>query len=370
MDDLKTIISKTLNQYQNAKQTSFKNNRLANYFRTEPKRYIESYIKRTGFHFNYDIKSSVGNGRWAIIPWIVLFDTDISTSATEGIDIAYLFAEDMSKVYLSLAQGWTYYHNEFGTKIGQTKIKAVSNYWRKNLKLTSNTFNTKEIHLINPLKRYRTSLPRGYELGNIMSVEYNANNLPDNQKMEDDLALMIQSLEELKSKLINTKDIDLSNKYILSKSVITNKHKNNEYKKTPTKRDYDQQSKSNKITGLKGERYVVEYEKSQLQGNKKLQSKVEQISVTQGDGLGYDILSFNPDGSEKHIEVKTTTDSENIPFYISQNERQYAKEDNSSYWLYRVYDINKEAKLEKYHGNLEQYFSFEPTDYLALKKEN
>ncbi|WP_225395665.1 protein NO VEIN domain-containing protein [Levilactobacillus brevis] len=57
-------------------------------------------------------------------------------------------------------------------------------------------------------------------------------------------------------------------------------------------------------------------------------------------------------------------------FYISQNERQYAKEDNSSYWLYRVYDINKEAKLEKYHGNLEQYFSFEPTDYLALKKEN
>lgn len=142
------------------------------------------------------------------------------------------------------------------------------------------------------------------------------------------------------------------------------------YERTPTKRDYDQQSKSNKITGLKGERYVVEYEKSQLQGNKKLQSKVEQVSVTQGDGLGYDILSFNPDGSEKHIEVKTTTDSENIPFYISQNERQYAKEDSSSYWLYRVYDINKEAKLEKYHGNLEQYFNFEPTDYLALKKDN
>ena len=35
-----------------------------------------------------------------------------------------------------------------------------------------------------------------------------------------------------------------------------------------------------------------------------------------------------------------------------------------------VYEINKEAKLEKYHGNLEQYFHFEPTDYLALKKDN
>ena len=166
-----------------------------------------------------------------------------------------------------------------------------------------------------------------------------------------------------------TSDIKLDLTSVFSegsqKKIYTTK-----YERTPTKHDYDQQSKSNKITGLKGERYVVEYEKSQLHGNKKLQSKVEQVSVTQGDGLGYDILSFNPDGSEKHIEVKTTTDSENIPFYISQNERQYAKEDNSSYWLYRVYDINKEAKLEKYHGNLEQYFSFEPTDYLALKKEN
>ena len=369
MDDLRTIIDKTLKQYLNAKQTSFKDNQLANYFRREPKQYIESYIKKTGFHFNYDVKSSVGNGRWAIIPWIVLFDTDISNSATEGIYIAYLFAEDMSKVYLSLAQGWTYYHNEFGTKIGQTKIKAASNYWRKNLRLTSNTFNTKEIHLIDPLKRYRTSLPRGYELGNIMSIEYDADNLPDNQKMEDDLALMIQSLEELKSKLISTQDIDLSNKYILSKLATTNEHISNRHKRTPVKRDYNQQSDANRITGLKGERYVVEYEKNQLRDNKKLQSKVEQVSVTQGDGLGYDILSFSSDGSEKHIEVKTTTDSKNTPFHISQNERQYAREDGSSYWLYRVYDINQEIKLKKYHGDLEQYFSFEPTDYLASKKD-
>lgn len=61
MDDLRTIIDKTLKQYLNAKQTPFKDNQLANYFRREPKQYIESYIKKTGFHFNYDVKSSVGN---------------------------------------------------------------------------------------------------------------------------------------------------------------------------------------------------------------------------------------------------------------------------------------------------------------------
>lgn len=364
MDDLRTIIDKTLKQYLNAKQTPFKNNQLANYFRREPKQYIESYIKKTGFHFNYDVKSSVGNGRWAIIPWIVLFDTDISNSATNGIYIAYLFAEDMSKVYLSLMQGWTYYYNEFGTKIGQIKINAASNYWRNSLNLTSSTFSTQDIHLIDPSKRYDTSLPRGYELGNIMSIKYDAGQLPTNQKMEDDLSLMIQSLEELKSKLISTKDIDLSNKYVLSRTNIIKNHK-----RTPTKRDYDQQSENNRITGLQGERFVMKYERNQLKGYKKLQHKIEQVSVTKGDGLGFDVLSFNTDGSEKHIEVKTTTDKKNTPFHISQNELLYSKEESSSYWLYRVYDLNGDPKIKKYHGNLENYFSFTPTSYISSEKE-
>ena len=33
MDDLRTIIDETLKQYLNAKQTPFKDNQLANYFR-------------------------------------------------------------------------------------------------------------------------------------------------------------------------------------------------------------------------------------------------------------------------------------------------------------------------------------------------
>lgn len=148
----------------------------------------------------------------------------------------------------------------------------------------------------------------------------------------------------------------------------TDDRKQDKQKRTPIKRDYTKQTESNRITGLKGERYVVEYEKDQLHGNKKLQSKVEEVSVTRGDGLGYDVLSFNPDGSEKHIEVKTTTSSENTPFHISQNELLYSKEESSSYWLYRVYDIDKKVKLEKYRGNLEQYFFFEPINYIASKK--
>ena len=87
---------------------------------------------------------------------------------------------------------------------------------------------------------------------------------------------------------------------------------------------------------------------SGIKGYKKLQHKIEQVSVTKGDGLGFDVLSYNTDGSEKHIEVKTTTDKKNTPFHISQNELLYSKEESSSYWLYRVYDLNGDPKIKKY----------------------
>ena len=38
-----------------------------------------------------------------------------------------------------------------------------------------------------------------------------------------------------------------------------------------------------------------------------LESKIEWVSQTQGDGAGYDIRSFDEAGNEIVIEVKTTT---------------------------------------------------------------
>ncbi len=77
---------------------------------------------------NYLITGSAGQGNWADVPWIAVFDKEITTSATIGYDIAYLFRADMSGVYLSLNQGWTYFKENYKTKKGREYIKLTSNY--------------------------------------------------------------------------------------------------------------------------------------------------------------------------------------------------------------------------------------------------
>jgi hypothetical protein len=48
-----------------------------------------------------------------------------------------------------------------------------------------------------------------------------------------------------------------------------------------------------------------------------LAAKVEHVSRTRGDGLGFDVLSFDEQGKERYIEVKTTAFAKETPFFVS-----------------------------------------------------
>tara|TARA_B100001250_G_scaffold277281_1_gene239741 strand:+ start:201 stop:1187 length:987 start_codon:yes stop_codon:yes gene_type:complete len=131
--------------------------------------------------------------------------------------------------------------------------------------------------------------------------------------------------------------------------------------------DYSARDKSNKKLGLKGEELVLKYEKQYLiENNKKhLAEKVSHHSVVLGDGLGYDILSFDLNGNKKFIEVKTTQGNYRTTFFISPTELRRSKtEDN--YYLYRVYKYNNKTNsgnlyIEK--GALDDSFALIPTEY-------
>lgn len=53
-------------------------------------------------------------------------------------------------------------------------------------------------------------------------------------------------------------------------------------------------------------------------GRRDLAARVTWTSAAEGDGAGYDIASFEPDGRERLIEVKTTNGWERTPFHISR----------------------------------------------------
>jgi hypothetical protein len=86
---------------------------------------------------------------------------------------------------------------------------------------------------------------------------------------------------------------------------------------------------------------VVRYEEEYLKsiGRSDLAKKVKHVAKSEGDGLGYDILSFTEDGEEKYIEVKTTKGDFYSTFYITRNELEWSKLHPSKYYLYRLFNF-------------------------------
>jgi 5-methylcytosine-specific restriction enzyme B len=60
------------------------------------------------------VKASMGQGNWATIPWISLLDTRETNTIQRGVYCVYLFREEMSGVYLALAQGVTEPKEQYG----------------------------------------------------------------------------------------------------------------------------------------------------------------------------------------------------------------------------------------------------------------
>ncbi|MCU5243564.1 protein NO VEIN domain-containing protein [Bacillus cereus] len=165
-------------------------------------------------------------------------------------------------------------------------------------------------------------------------------------------------------KLELSTDSDISaNKIIKRGSSIRNRY--------GVKRDYVAEADVKGRIGDAAEELVLKYEKESLtnMGFSHLAEKVHRISKIEGDGLGYDILSYEIDGKEKYIEVKGTINEANIPFPISSSEVQFSEEKTEAYYIYRVFGLKTDTpQLKIYQGSISANFNLEPINYLAELK--
>jgi hypothetical protein len=141
-------------------------------------------------------------------------------------------------------------------------------------------------------------------------------------------------------------------------------------KRAPTQHaptDYLAMEARNSALGLAGEEFVVRLEQARLEsaGKGQLAAGVTHVSVERGDGLGYDVLSFEEDSRERLIEVKTTKFGEYTPFYVSQNELEVSRDCADRYQLYRVYNFGPTARLFKLSGALDSSFRLDAATYVA-----
>lgn len=144
----------------------------------------------------FKIQGSIGQGNPAEIPWICLFDIEITSSAQDGFYIVYLFKSDLSGFYLSLNQGWTQYERHYGSKNGRIEISKNAFYARSLIK-SDQGFTDEPIDL-----KASQTLGKGYESGNICSVYYPADSIPDDVEIINDLRNLIGVYRELKG-LVN-----------------------------------------------------------------------------------------------------------------------------------------------------------------------
>lgn len=123
--------------------------------------------------------------------------------------------------------------------------------------------------------------------------------------------------------------------------------------------------------GLAGELAVLDYEVRRLEsaGKPKLAARIDHVSRSQGDGLGYDVLSFEESGKERFVEVKTTRRRKEWPFLVTRNEVDFSREAVDQFHLYRVFQLGgTRPGLYALAGQLEETCQLEPTVYEGLPK--
>lgn len=135
----------------------------------------------------------------------------------------------------------------------------------------------------------------------------------------------------------------------------------------PTFSDFLEMERRKRQIGTDGEMIALMAERQRLMKAHRpdLAEAVEHVAVTQGDGLGFDIASFNDDGTSRIIEVKTTTLGVFAPFIISANELRVSRDRPNEFYVYRVYDLRTNPKIYTAKGAVEDSFRLQPLSYKA-----
>ena len=135
-----------------------------------------------------------------------------------------------------------------------------------------------------------------------------------------------------------------------------------------TRFDFVARDAANRDLGRRGEEFVLEFERRRLHdaGQRQLVERIEWTAHVRGDGAGYDIQSFNPDGTPRLIEVKTTGLGKYFPFNVTANEVRCSESRPREFHLYRLFKFGPEARLYMLAGAISNSCHLDAMQYRAF----
>jgi hypothetical protein len=138
---------------------------------------------------------------------------------------------------------------------------------------------------------------------------------------------------------------------------------------TAIARKYDVAARDarNRALGRAGEERVLAHEHASLlaAGRTDLARRIRWVADVDGDGAGYDIRSFEPNGSDRLIEVKTTNGWERTPFHVTRNELAVAEAHRDRWRLLRLWGFARQPRAFELRPPLEAHVSLMATAYQA-----
>jgi len=158
------------------------------------------------------VRFSTGQGNWARVPWIAILDDRNTTTTQSGVYCVFLFREDGSGVYLTLAQGVTEPQRRLGAAEGKAELRARARTVRASLGLLEDAgFSlTDDIDL-----HTGPGLGSDYEVSTIAYKLYEREYVPDDSILSEDLSALIKSYEQMLSASVTKDDIDVPPKELL-----------------------------------------------------------------------------------------------------------------------------------------------------------
>ncbi len=187
-----------LQTYPQAKTESFTNHALGTLFRKKlPEQlrllpFISEHIR---------IQGSVGMGNWATVPWLALMDTRITKSTQYGEYIVYLFAEDMSAVYLTFNQGVTKPIQERGRKEGYKFLQQRVTEIRESLDFQA--FSKDE-----NIQLTSAGLGRDYQVSTVAYKRYDASHIPSDDQLIADLEQLMSTYQEYVDRKLQIEQVE------------------------------------------------------------------------------------------------------------------------------------------------------------------
>lgn len=131
--------------------------------------------------------------------------------------------------------------------------------------------------------------------------------------------------------------------------------------------NYLEREARNQVLGNAGEEFIINFERARLvhAGRESLADRIEQISETEGPSAGFDIRSYEENGKDRFIEVKTTKYGKSTPFFVTRNELAFSQKNASCYFLYRIFKFGTRPGVFSLHGPLKDHCILEPSLYVA-----